>query len=793
MTPYFGPLRDLWRNKGRTALVILSITVGVAAMGMVITAQALTTEATAQQAVASHFPSIMLALSSGINDEQLTTLADLPEVSEVDGVATLAIRWKPTLESDWQNASLITVPDYQQQVFSRIDLRSGTFPDDETLAVESGFIGRFNVPNLGGAVYLELNDRARLATLTGAVYDPGQLSLLAAQPTFYVTKNFMERVGYSMAYLQVRAGVSPYTPERAEAARRALEDKLGKARVGVLLSTVSDPQKPPAQEILTAFLLILGVMGGVSLLMSVFLIFNLISSLVAQQTYQIGIMKAIGGLSGQIALAYLGGVLVYGLLGMALALPAGMWGGAGLANFLLSWFNAPLVAARVVPAALVTQVGMAVVTPVLAALWPIWRGTRITVRQAIAAYGLGTGQYGKGWIDRTLAYVRGLPRWLMISLRNTFRRPGRVALTQITLTVAGAAFMMVVSTQTSFDHTIKQVTDSWGFDVQIVLAQAQRVNKLAALLQTNPQVASIETWVTGSGKVSRIDAQTARDSSSITIIGITSDSRMFKPQLTAGRGLLPGDTTAILLNQKIAKDLRVTVGDRIKFDNGGGYAELWTVVGLVTDLSFAQLSGYVDQTALTQRVGGVGEASIVLVNLNEKTIAVQEAFATEARELLQANKISVSNILTILAFRDQASLLFVPLAAVMMVMAIFIAVVGSFSLSSTLSINVFERRREIGVMRAIGASSGDINRIVLTEGVLLGVISWLGALPISQVIGPLFLDAISLAFQFPMTFQYALISVWIWLGIVVVLALIASWWPARRATQISVMESLAYE
>lgn len=122
-----------------------------------------------------------------------------------------------------------------------------------------------------------------------------------------------------------------------------------------------------------------------------------------------------------------------------------------------------------------------------------------------------------------------------------------------------------------------------------------------------------------------------------------------------------------------------------------------------------------------------------------------------------------------------------------------IATVSALGLSGTLSINVIEHRREIGVTRAVGASSWDVGRVFVGEGLLLGILSWVQAIPLGYLGGKLFVDALGTALEFPFVYQFAVSAVWLWLLIVVVLSAIASWAPARRATQIGVNESLAYE
>lgn len=130
---------------------------------------------------------------------------------------------------------------------------------------------------------------------------------------------------------------------------------------------------------------------------------------------------------------------------------------------------------------------------------------------------------------------------------------------------------------------------------------------------------------------------------------------------------------------------------------------------------------------------------------------------------------------------------------VLLVMTFLVAVIGGFGLSGTLSINVIERRREIGVLRAVGASSGDISFIFISEGLILGLLSWVVAVPISLFAGKFFAATLGELVDFPVIYFYSISGMWIWLAIVVVLSLVASWLPAWGATKISVAESLAYE
>ncbi len=129
----------------------------------------------------------------------------------------------------------------------------------------------------------------------------------------------------------------------------------------------------------------------------------------------------------------------------------------------------------------------------------------------------------------------------------------------------------------------------------------------------------------------------------------------------------------------------------------------------------------------------------------------------------------------------------------LLTLAALIALVGAIGLAGTLSINVLERRREIGVMRAIGASSPTIARQFIGEGLLLGLLAWLIAIPLSVPVGQVFTFVMGTVLHLSILYQFSWNGALQWLIIIVVLSILGSLLPAIRAMRVSVRESLAYE
>jgi len=118
---------------------------------------------------------------------------------------------------------------------------------------------------------------------------------------------------------------------------------------------------------------------------------------------------------------------------------------------------------------------------------------------------------------------------------------------------------------------------------------------------------------------------------------------------------------------------------------------------------------------------------------------------------------------------------------------------SGFLIVNTMNAILVQQRWQIGVMRAIGASSPVIVGMFVAEGVLVGVLSWL-LVPISLPGARLFSDVIGQAlFEMPLEFVYSAGRMALWLLIVVALSALASLWPALQAVKLSVREALTYE
>jgi putative ABC transport system permease protein len=784
---------DLWGNKTRTLLVILSIAVGVFAVGMIAGSQ----DTLTRDLVANHratTPSHATIFARDPFDEDFIDVARATRgVAEAQGRRRFTVRFRAG-DRPWRALDLIALPDYDKVRVNRLRPKGGAWPPpDRQIVVEQSSLAWMGI-RVGDHVEVELPDGTRRRVrAAGLVHDLSQFpSFFSGSAYGFITMDTLEWLGEPRELNQIDLRVAERATDGAHIRLVAgrVRDKLEASGRAVFRMWVPPPGKHWADDTLRAVALVLGVLGFFSLLLSAFLVINTVSALLAQQMRQIGVMKAIGARTPQIAGMYLATVLAYCVLSLFVAVPLGAAAAQWNTNYIARLMNFDVLAFRIPPSVLALEAAVGIVVPLLAALAPIRAGTRVTVREAVSDYGLGGERLRTSRLDRAIENIRGLPRPLLLSLRNTFRRKGRLALTLATLTLAGAMLISVRSVSDSLRRTNEDIFQYWGYNLTIDFARAYRTDQIVRETLRVPGTRAAETW--GFASAHRVRADGA-DGENLLFVALPAASRMVRPDVLRGRWLVPGDENAVVVNTDVLKEeADVNVGDEIvlkAFDR----KTRWRVVGIVRGV----LQGpfvYANSPFASSVTRDSGRGRRVQI-ITDRADAASEAAVLESIEAhFRRAGLRISGSMATSRLKTMIEAQFNVIVFFLAIMAVLLATVGALGLAGTMSINVLERTREIGVMRAIGASNRAIQQIVLVEGVLIGLLSWgLGALlsaPMSRVL----VDVVGQAFlRSPASYAFSFRGLAEWLVLVTVMSAVASFLPAWNASRITVRDVLSYE
>jgi len=789
-------LRDAWRHKARSALVVLAIAVGVATFGMLLTAKDAAMRDMYDGYWANVPPNIILYLEP-FDEDLLPIVRDMPEVADVEPRHQAFARVQAGPGDEWTNIVLTVLQDYGNSRISMVRSESGAWPPGRReVLLERSTLTIFDAA-VDDTVAIEMPSGVqKQLPVTGLVHEFNDFSSYISRYAHgFITFDTLEWLGESVDYnrLYITVAENEMDADHLERVRNDVIDRL--ERCGYKVTGFDDfltrPGKHWAYDFFSALMLVLSAVGVLSLLLSGFLVMNTTMALLTQETRQIGVMKAVGAQRGQVMGIYLSTVVLYGGLALLVAVPLGMFAGRWFADFGAMVMNYDIVSYGVIPWVLGLQVAMALGVPALAALFPVYAGTRKTVREAISDYGIGNVR--AGFIDRLIAQVRGLPRPLMLSLRNTFRRKARLALTLGALSLAGAIFIGVFSTRQSILGLFDSLFNLFSYEVEIMFEEPVRPQRVEAVAARMPGIARVESWLT-------VDATRVQPDGSIgaalSFFGIPEDQETVLPTMVEGRWLLPEDQNAAVVSLGLLRQIPdLAVGDELVVEIGDRESS-WQVVGIV--LMMGNGGGnlaYANYPTLARASGMVGRATRTVVKIDEPdSTSAQKAIARALEEQYERAGMPVYASQThhdIVAMNmNQINMI----VYFLLVMAGLLAVVGGLGLAATMGLNVLERTREIGVLRAIGASNGTLRSIVVVEGVLIGLLSWVLGSLLSYPLGNLLSGGVGMAFMgMWIEYVFSFFGVWLWLVIAVVVSAVTSLWPARRASRISVREALAYE
>jgi putative ABC transport system permease protein len=530
-----------------------------------------------------------------------------------------------------------------------------------------------------------------------------------------------------------------------------------------------------------------GAFGALALLLSGVLVLNLVSAMLAGQVREIGIMKTLGGGSGQIAAMYLAVALALGLIAALFAIPLAAVAGRAYARFAGELLNFSVEGHAIPFAALAAQLGVAAVLPMAAAVIPIARGCRIPVAEALRDLGISTRRdAGPG---RLLGGMGGAARPFLLSMRNAFRKRQRMALTLATLALGGAVFMAALDLRTTIRGSVEELFGrSLRYDMSVSLAEPHAPDSIAAAIRPVSGVEEVEAWSGANAAVRHDDGLLGNG---FALTGLDWDSRLVAFRPLEGRWLRAGDGRAVVVSRRLAaEEPSLHPGATVTLVIGGRASD-WDVVGVV-DMGPAG-SAFATRAAVAE-VAGDGRARLALIRATRSGVAAQSeliqrlrrdleqrGFAVESGQLVQAARVALEDHLLLVA-------------SFLVLMSQLTVVVGGLALASTMSLAVLERTREIGVMRAIGARHRTIVLIVLGEGMVVALLGWAMAIPLSipmSVAVAKSFGRIMLPVPAGMAPEAGAVLTWLVLALVVSAAACA--WPARSSTRIPTARALAYE
>jgi len=786
--------RDLSVNKMRSLLVILSISIGVFGISVVANSYSILMREMNVNYM-NTTPASATLWTDPLDASEIQKIKNLPYIEDAEEREKIVGRIQVG-DNEWKDIWLFVINDFENVRLDTFAPESGkAIPDQGEILLERKALSIANA-EIDQTVYIKIPDGSISSlNLVGTVHAPGLAPAWMEGFAYgYISPETLKYLGGKSGNTELKILVSQdqMNPEHIRENAYMLKSYLEKEGIETTHIEIPKPGKHPHYDQMATLLYLMEAFGFLALILSGVLVANMISAILEQQTRQIGIMKAIGAGSLQIAGLYEGMVLIFSAAAILFSIPAGIVAGRGYAWFAAEILNFNIYSNHIPAYVLGLEIALGILVPILTAAYPIWKGSRVTVREAMNDYGIKQEKYTSNGDAKFPKMLSRLPRPFLLSLRNTFRRKGRLLFTILIIAAGGTGFIVAMNIYASMYNTVDVKINSFSYDIQLSFDQPQRTEEIEDTIAIIPGVEKVEAW--GGASASRIYKDGTTGNSFNIIAPPSSTSLLKAPPLYQGRWLRPEDKNMIVINQRLlSKEPDVMVGDILTLRINEQDAK-WTVIGISQEL-IGLPAAYVNSEYLSKVLQNEGFAKNAVITVSDHNNSNLQSNVAELVEQGMSEKgMQINSLIKIADFRVAIVNHLLLIATFLIVMSMLVVFVGGLGLATTISMNTLERTREIGIMRAMGVSARSLTGIIVTEGIIIGLLSWLVSLilswPVSKIVsynfGMIFFEA-------PLEFAASIPGFLIWLVIVVIFAALASFYPSWKASAMTVRDALSYE
>ena len=780
-------ISDLWINPGRTVLIIFALVIGLWGVGSILVSYTILSN-DLNENFQRTVPFQVAIESRDFNRLDLAALRSRPEIekAELRDFATLRIETRP---DEWIPLWLYGVEDFGSQGVARIFDQKGsnfapTVPGDDTILIERDGL-KFSDLKTGTNARIRSGGRNIDLPIAGISFDPAQAPGTQDHLIYgYVNKKTYENItGETNQRLILRL--------KHVASREDVSDVADKLTayfksLGITVDKITIPKfnEHPHQWQLNTLLFLEGSIGFLAFFMGAVLVSQLMAAILAKQIRQIGILKAIGATRSKVLRIYLGMVLVLGVLSGVIAVPLAILFGYTYAYYVAGILNFEVLTLSLPTYVYVYLIVVSILLPILLSLSAILKGTRISIRDALSDFGIQQESTKK-----TIVVHKWLPNEYAMALRNVLRRKKRLVITVITMALGVAIFSTGFSVQQSIKNLLSDVDKSMKHDVQVVLINQIPKEQALKYFEGIENVARIETWNGGRGGMQSI---VVRTDEGVGIVALPYDTDLVAFRSIKGQWLSGSKEPEIVMNQEAAILYNFpTIGSYQTLSVRGKQLRA-KLVGIVDE--FEKPKVYMDESLYDNVANPNHDVNSLMFVAKDKSYPKVLALKRDIEKVIAPSDLHVLYVL-MQAERVQiiADHLYIILVTIIF-FALLVLIVSAAGMASATSINIMERTREIGVLRAIGATPAIIYRLFVTEGMIVSVASiFLGLLlswPLS-IMGATFFGNLMLDTPFQPAFSPT--GLIITIIATVIFGWLASRIPARRAINVSTREALSYE
>jgi len=757
-------LRDLSRQKGRTGFILMAITVCVTVLGALINTNAAFNQALRENTQSANASDFTMYTSSF--DRSPSFLSKINGLKEAE--AKQQIRARVKIGNEFHNFDLMAFSNLPIYKINKVETELGLHtPITDGLLLEKSTIEHFKL-TAGDKVDIFIpGQQPQRITIKGAVEDfsriPAKFSGLGVG---YLPKQVLTGLGKS-SFNQIQLTLDPQLPESKK--NKVLQEarkKLQSSNIIVFRTESSQETLLLRHTIVNTVLLLLTMLGIFGFFLAFLLIIHLFYRLVSEQIYELTIQKVLGAafsyLWKQLAAALLLICSVVFLLSVSLGALASYW----MTNYILQELNMGHARFTLSPYVLAGSFLLSFLVPFLAAAYPFQKAIKAPIIQGLRFMIRPYHKQKKSPLNKYF-HLR------VLSIRNLMAKKMQLLTNILMLSFGGAVIIACTGLNHSLSLTLKEMNQFWDYDSEWSISTSLPSENLLQALRDIDGIKDVETWTSRNAVISDDSAKR-----NVLLHSIPERTSFIHPKIREGHWLDNASHDSIIISSDLKQTFQdIKPGDTLMVQIGREEKH-WKVAGILEK----QLAGpaiYMNQADYNQWLQNPA--------INRLLVKMEEGHSnTKVRETIE--KWLLTQNTDILA-SDQANdiksrpeeIIGLLIRALLLIGILFLAV-GIFNLMTAMSINVLERKKEIGIIRSIGGSSFKIYQLFMGEGIRIAMISWVTAVLLSFPLQTLLSRKMGeVLVKSALHSEMPLYGSMLWLAASLLIGIISSYFPVRKA------------
>lgn len=765
-------LKSFFKQKSKAVLIVFSLLFCLVTVGTLMNSKSMLNDLLEKNRETASIAD--LTYHTGSFDKSLEFLNSVEGIKHIEAKMQMSSRAK--IDGEYSNLLLAVKPEesYNLNTIQQIEgsplHREGIWVEKtsaELTGVQKKDLVRVTLPH---------NTEGVTFSTEGVASDPSRIPAKYSGTTYgYITEKAVERLGMPLLnnIIQIKLDESLSEKEKAESAgniRKLLEEN----EITVYISETSSETFFIRESVINSLLNLFLLLGSFSFVLGFVLIVHLFYRILAEDRFSLSVQKVIGAKNTHIWKQYLVLIGVLGVLLSSLSIPLSGFASKYLVSFLCSELNLEIGHPPGI------SMNAAAILMALSFIIPFF-GALVPIRKLIVS------PISEGLKSSTLTNKKGRKqgRFFHISLlsfRNAYSKKIQIFMNILMLSFGGGIIISSLTLNQSLQSLMEDMSGFWKHDVEWYINSPQPEKELTSFMMDIEGVIEAEGWTKRNTEI----IESPEKSSNSLLYSLPSDSEFINPHLLEGNWLNESQPNKIVINSELSDSQGIHTGDSLDLQIGKS-RKAWRIAGVV-ESSLSGPSIFMTEEGYSKWTG--------MKTVNRLMVTTQpnvkgDSILQKGESHLGGKGVVVEGSDTVEDMNSRPEEIISLVTLTIFLIGILFTLVGIFNLMIAVSINIYERTKEIGILRSLGCSNSKVYQLFIWENTLITLLSWGLATAISYPLNWLLGRKIGESLlHFSIEPDISAAGSMYWLGASLFIGLIASILPVRKALKVSVKELL---